>query len=831
MFELLLQKLRLNESSEPASSIILDSSDSLTPETFYDVLEDEDKEKVISCGENDVRYINDVPKEAYSEESTISDDDAETYYAAEADEGNENIGECEEEVPSMKSNGFSQFINNDFVHPQLNFKLADAIIIILEFFLRHHLTWVALDNLLELFHKILGDESRLPKTKYFFKKILGGKQSAIFHFYCQNCGLYIDTFENLNTENGFQKTGQIQACSNCQHPFSLNKMNNGHFFIQLPLREQILKKLLRNPEILNLDTKSDPDNIRDVFDGTLYKSLKQKVNNEKLVTLTVNTDGVKVFKSKSQSSLWPIQMIINEIPASRRFKKENIILSGFWFGNTPDFDIYFKPFSDELNDLDEDKLQVAANNTIYKIVLRVLLITADTVARCKLLMFKQFNGAFGCTYCLHPGAKIADSNSHKYPVGESDYCRRTHSNSINLMKLALKTGECICGVKGISSLIAFKNYDLIRGTVIDYMHCVLEGVVRLLLDLWFDSENHFHKYYVTPRMEEIVNKNLNCIKGLRSFTRRPRSTKEKGFWKANEFRCWLLYYALPCLKGVLKDSYFQHFALLSEAIFIFLQTNISKTEFDKAARNLQEFVKNFAKLYGEENMMYNVHLLEHLSECVTSCGPLWAYSNFNFESNNGWLVQNVKGTTDVEKQLATRYFYYGVLEDLKDDYDYARSYIDEIKSGRIRNSRKFGLITLLGTSQKLNLNSDEQRILQQKWIWDYKKFFFSHDVFYSTSYRSSADREIQTNDTVAILKNGSIGQITRIYIRDEVVYVLLEKLCVESAAFFPRHIKKVSVKSRILESVRADEIAEKMVLISTAKDTYVSHLPNRIECD
>ncbi len=812
--------MKLNDSVKSAPNLLESSNSSIT-DTFYDVIEEEEEEeeeKIASICENN----------AYSDERNLNDDDVETCDAEEATEENENI-EYEEVGSGMKENGFTKFINEGFVHPKLNCKLADTIIIILEFFLRHHLTWVALDNLLNLFHKILGDESLLPKTKYFFKKILGGKQNAIFHFYCQNCRLYIDTFENLNTKIADDQAEE--RCSNCEHPFSMNKMNNGHFFIQLPLREQILKKIQRNHEILNLDTKSDLDNIRDIFDGTLYKSLHEKISDGKLVTLTVNTDGVKVFKSKSQSSLWPIQMIINEIPASRRFKKENIILTGLWFGNTPDFDMYFKPFSDELKELDEDQIQVSVTNTIYNIILRVLLVTADTVARCKILMFKQFNGAFGCTYCLHPGAKINDSNSHKYPVGESDYCRRTHSNSLNLMKLALKTGECICGVKGISPLVAFKDYDLIQGTVIDYMHCVLEGVVSLLLDLWFDSENHKNKYYVTPRMEEIVNKNLNCIKGLRSFTRRPRSTKEKGFWKANEFRCWLLYYALPCLKGVLKDSYFRHFALLSEAIFIFLQTNISKTEFNKASRNLKVFVTNFAKLYGEENMMYNVHLLEHLSECVESCGPLWGYSNFSFESNNGWLVQNVKGTTDVEKQLATRYVYYGVLEDLKDDYDYARNYIEEIKSGRIKNSQKFGLITLLGNPQRLDLDTDEHRIVQQNCIWDYKKFFFSHDVFYSTSYRSSAEREIQTNDTVVILKNGSIGQITRIYIHEEVVYVLLQKLSVESVASFPRHIKKVLTNTRDFESVRADEIAEKMVLMSTSKETYVSHIPNRIEGD
>lgn len=51
---------------------------------------------------------------------------------------------------------FFQSINGQIIHPNLQCKTTDAIIMILSYFLKHSLTWVALEELLELFHNILG---------------------------------------------------------------------------------------------------------------------------------------------------------------------------------------------------------------------------------------------------------------------------------------------------------------------------------------------------------------------------------------------------------------------------------------------------------------------------------------------------------------------------------------------------------------------------------------------------------------------------------------------------------------------------------------------------
>lgn len=88
---------------------------------------------------------------------------------------------------------------------------------------------------------------------------------------------------------------------------------------------------------------------------------------------------------------------------------------------------------------------------------------------------KQFNGEFGCTYCHHPGFMVGASITSKYILTSEEHTLRTHASTLALMKSYLETGEERFGVTGVSPVIGFRDYDLIRGTVIDYLHCVLEG--------------------------------------------------------------------------------------------------------------------------------------------------------------------------------------------------------------------------------------------------------------------------------------------------------------------------------------------------------------------
>lgn len=737
-----------------------------------------------------------------------------------------------------RDDNFFDSVTDELIHPNLECKVSNAVLMILSFFLEHQLTWVALEDLLQLFSHVLGPNSHLPKTKYFFKKCFDVNDRAIFHFYCKNCDLYLGTYEDVHhmpndesIESDKTQKYKFKKCANCEQVFSLNKMNDGKFYIQLSIKAQIEEKLKIDPNILNFNTNPNPNNsIGDIFDGDLYKSLKAKTANFKLLTLTLNTDGVRVFKSKAKSSLWPVQMILNEVPLQKRYKQGNIMLSGISFGKDPDFSVYLRPLVQELKKIDEDKIEVNFNGVNHKIALRVLLVSSDSPARCKVMKLKQYNGQFGCTYCLHPGETFGGSNMSKYPTSSKKYQLRTHAGTVKLMKEFLETGVGRLGITGVSPLLGLIDFDLIRGSIVDYMHAVLLGIVYLLLDLWFDSENHFEKYYVTPRGMESVNRNIKCILPPRYFSRQPRVIEERPYWKANELRNWLLYYAVPCLKDTLKEKYWLHFSLLSEAVFIFLQSEISAADFTKASSNLKAFVTQFESYYGKSNMVYNVHLLEHLPKCVTDCGPLWGYSNFNFESSNGFLVKNVKGTSDVEHQLAEKFLLNNALSDLKRKNMSADTvrYIDRSSNQRVKFFKKVGSITLFGKPRQHDLNTNEKSILKQTKALSYNKFYQHNEVYYSSKFKRSKKRK----DTAVFLKDGTFGEISLIFEENESVYLILKKLQTSLVRGGPSHVNKILTEiTDEYFKVRAEDVSEKCILIETSKESFISRFPNRIESD
>lgn len=65
-------------------------------------------------------------------------------------------------------------------------------------------------------------------------------------------------------------------------------------------------------------------------------------------------------------------------------------------------------------------------------------------------------------------------------------------------------------------------FDVIRGTAIDYMHCVCEGVVEQLLNSWFSQEKKDKLYFIRNKKEEIDSELLS-IQPVSEVTRTTRS--------------------------------------------------------------------------------------------------------------------------------------------------------------------------------------------------------------------------------------------------------------------------------------------------------------------
>ena len=130
------------------------------------------------------------------------------------------------------------------------------------------------------------------------------------------------------------------------------------YFINVPLISQLEKMYARKgfKELLDqrlTRQKSNPSDYEDIYDGSVYKELVDQglLSNTNNISLTWNTDGVPLYNS-SKLSIWPFYFVINELPYVHRFKKDNMILAGLWFGPTkPAANLFLTSFKECLQKL------------------------------------------------------------------------------------------------------------------------------------------------------------------------------------------------------------------------------------------------------------------------------------------------------------------------------------------------------------------------------------------------------------------------------------------------------------------------------------------------
>ena len=174
--------------------------------------------------------------------------------------------------------------------------------------------------------------------------------------------------------------------------------------------------------------------------------------------------------------------------------------------------------------------------------------TCDLPAKCLVLNSIQFNESFGCLKCLQPGNTFyisARRLTHIYPFccnnpnGPKRTKRQHHLDANN----AMLNGSISNGTKGHSWLMLLKNYNVVESTTIDYMHCVLLGITKLLLSLWFGSKHSREEYYIRRSVSTLDRYSLK-IRPSSCITCKSRSiSRHMKYFKASEYRAFLLYYS------------------------------------------------------------------------------------------------------------------------------------------------------------------------------------------------------------------------------------------------------------------------------------------------
>lgn len=197
------------------------------------------------------------------------------------------------------------------------------------------------------------------------------------------------------------------------------------YFLEIPLVNQIQSFFMEDGVYTKLQERFEYFKVnrvyRDIYDGNLYRSYSNEsgpLSCPDNVSFVLNTDGAPVFKS-SKVSIWPLYLVINELPYRLRIKKENMLLAGLWFGTKkPAMNTFLKPMLKSMEKLHEGVDCFSRDRGNFKCKGYLLAATADHVpARCLLCNSIQYNGAYSCWKCLQSGqtAKVGRGHARVFP--------------------------------------------------------------------------------------------------------------------------------------------------------------------------------------------------------------------------------------------------------------------------------------------------------------------------------------------------------------------------------------------------------------------------------
>ena len=414
----------------------------------------------------------------------------------------------------------------------------------------------------------------------------------------------------------------------------------------------------------------------------------------------------------------------------------------------------------------------------------------DAPARCMVQNMVQYNGFYGCPNCLTAGARVQTSaagTTHAYPVDTANLntghgVERTLEATQALAKEAdEKNIQCgkitaINGVKGSSWLLYLPGFNMINGIAVDYMHCVLLGVVKMLIKLWFDPSHKCEDFSISSRSDEI-NERIVSIKPPNVISRMPRVIADLANFKATEFKAFLLYYLVPLLIGILPDIYLHHLSLLVEAVFILLQETITMDDLEKARNLLIHFTLNMAPLYGKRYLTSNVHMLLHFTEKVKALGPLWCQSCFYFEDFNGELKNLFHGTQNIEMQIVSSVCVLQKIPEMVKSLPYGSSaseFYKALTSGSDRSKRTSILqhIDIVGATVPCELNRQDKAVCKEligaepiKCL-KFKRICVNGVIVHCMDYRAVSRREsctVHYMDKDGISQYGKITYFLKVY--------------------------------------------------------------------
>lgn len=366
----------------------------------------------------------------------------------------------------------------------------------------------------------------------------------------------------------------------------------------------------------------------------LIDKIKNDLRVENIFTITVNVDGLPIEKSGTKS-FWPLLAVLDQAN-----DKSPFIIALYEGDAKPNSSNEFlTPFVNECADL--ERRGIMFNNVLFSF--RISCFIADAPARAFLKCTVGHNSLYGCEKCLQEGVYHGRTT---WPLENNTVLR----NDKDFENCVYEDHQYT------QSVLTQLNIGLITQVPLDFMHQVCLGVMKKLLVVWV------HKGPKSAKLSALSITNLSerLLKTTKyipkEFSRKTRSIKYLKFWKATEFRSFILYLGPVVLNGILPDHLYRHFLVLHVAIYILCNPELCKQVSNQNYVHdlLKTFLTFVTPYYCKELMIFNFHNLLHLVKDVVNFGPLDNFSAFPFENYMKNIKKMVRGPNKALQQVAKR---------------------------------------------------------------------------------------------------------------------------------------------------------------------------------
>uniref|UniRef100_A0ABD2WBX3 Transposase domain-containing protein n=1 Tax=Trichogramma kaykai TaxID=54128 RepID=A0ABD2WBX3_9HYME len=743
------------------------------------------------------------------EDLESSDGDNVSEYSSNSDD-NAQYDAYEEESPFaylqklLQKDEFNECVNANIIISK-----SELLLGILKLSEKYVLPNSAVADLCKLFNTSVGKKI-LPDTRYKLDKMLFPTSQFERHGVCTKCGMYIKEYNSHD---------RFIHCENCDEIINVKNTSYNDFFVVIDFQLTLENLLNSNYEYyMQVMNGTDVDrDLKDIFYGRLYEEFRNNIpetHKKSYVSFTFNSD--------------------DEIPADVRNSKP--IRHLLWFGhNKPDMNIMLRIFVEKINKLsDEDGgLNLTLKGKVKNIKVYAICCCVDTVARAPMQGTIQFNGYYGCNWCLHRGKRVFHKKGYtvKYPLAEDVVPDRTVHNTLEFAEQAVNTGRVVFGVKSASPLLLLNNFNIIDGFVPDFMHVLPLGIVRQITEYWINSKNK--DYTLSVEQKNRVDIYLGSIKVPSHLSRFCRTINDRKFWKSREWENWLLYYSLPIISDFAQMREFaDHWSLIVEAAHLLMQDKIEEHELYRANDLLKNAVAETERLYGEDAMTYNIHQLLHIVQSVIDWGPLWAHFGYPFENGNGQLLKVVHAAKGVINQMCRHIARNQSLIILENHVSVVLQdspimpYVTYLNARYTQKSFSINENRYFGKKKCLEDTFVEKFHLHEHHCVTYRRLLKNKCMFHS-------DERIhgKTGNSYAFTRDKDYISILKFIVNTETLeeYVICEKIeIIEDYSEDCYGIKKCKITNNTTEIIPTGVIEKPCVVIKIGNNLYISHVPNTI---